>query len=93
MLALHPNARTTPAVRAETARSSEGSGVPARRYGVSAETIREWRKRGTAAFVLRRSAKGSPPSRASLREARAFSRASANETRLTSPRPVSRRHL
>src|SRR4051794_22791958 len=46
MLAIHPDARTTPAVRAEIARSSEPSGVLARRFGVSAETVREWRKRG-----------------------------------------------
>jgi transposase InsO family protein len=46
MHSIHPNARTTPAVRAEIARSSEPSGVLARRYGVSAETIRKWRKRG-----------------------------------------------
>jgi transposase InsO family protein len=48
MLAIHPNARTTPAVRAEIARSSERSGVLAERYGVSAETIRKWRQRGPA---------------------------------------------
>lgn len=46
MLAIHPNARTTPAVRAEIARSREPTGVLAQRYGVSAETIRKWRKRG-----------------------------------------------
>ena len=46
MLAIHPNARTTPAVRAEIARSSERSGVLAERYGVSTETVRKWRKRG-----------------------------------------------
>jgi transposase len=46
MLAIHPNARTTPAVRAEIARSSERAGVPAARYGVSAETVRKWRRRG-----------------------------------------------
>src|ERR671920_2220774 len=46
MLQIHPNARTTPAVRAEIARSDEPSGVLARRYGVSTETIRKWRKRG-----------------------------------------------
>src|ERR671928_1648101 len=46
MLAIHPQARTTPAVRAEIARSSEPSGVLAQRYGVSTETIRKWRKRG-----------------------------------------------
>ena len=46
MLRIHPNARTTPAVRAEIARSGEPSGVPAGRYGVSTETVRKWRKRG-----------------------------------------------
>src|SRR5215213_4291707 len=46
MLAIHPNARTTPVVRAEIARSSERSGVLAARYGVSTETVRKWRKRG-----------------------------------------------
>src|SRR5829696_6419798 len=46
MLAIHPNARTTPAVRAEIARSGERSGVLAERYGVSTETVRKWRKRG-----------------------------------------------
>lgn len=46
MLAIHPQARTTPAVRAEIARSHESSGVLAKRYGVSTETIRKWRKRG-----------------------------------------------
>jgi len=35
MLAIHPQARTTPAVRAEIARSHESSGVLAKRYGVS----------------------------------------------------------
>ncbi len=46
MLQIHPNARTTPAVRAEIARSEEPTGVLARRFGVSTETIRKWRKRG-----------------------------------------------
>jgi transposase InsO family protein len=46
MPTIHPKARTTPAVRAEIARSSEPTGVLARRYGVSTETIRKWRKRG-----------------------------------------------
>jgi transposase InsO family protein len=49
MLSIHPNARTTPAVRAEIARSSEPTGVLAKRYGVSTETVRKWRKRGPAA--------------------------------------------
>jgi hypothetical protein len=46
MLQIHPNARTTPAVRAEIARSGEPTGVLAHRYGVSTETISKWRKRG-----------------------------------------------
>jgi transposase InsO family protein len=48
MLQIHPNARTTPATRAEICRSKEPSGTLAKRYGVSAETIRKWRKRGTS---------------------------------------------
>src|SRR6201997_2928021 len=56
MLQIHPKPRTTPAVRAEIARSGEPSGVLARRYGVSTETIRKWRKRG-AADCLDRSAR------------------------------------
>ena len=56
MLHIHPNARTTPAVRAEIARSTEPSGTVARRYGISAETVRKWRKRG-AADCLDRSAR------------------------------------
>src|SRR5215213_3658417 len=48
MYAIHANARTTPAVRAEIARSTEPSSVLARRYGVSTETIRKGRKRGAA---------------------------------------------
>jgi transposase InsO family protein len=48
MHAIHANARTTPAVRAEIARSTEPTGVLAQRYGVSTETIRKWRKRGAA---------------------------------------------
>ena len=49
MPAIHANARTTPAVRAEIARSREPTGVLAQRYGVSTETIRKWRKRGANA--------------------------------------------
>jgi transposase InsO family protein len=46
MLAIHPSARTTPAVRIEIARSHEPTGVLAKRFGVSTETVRKWRKRG-----------------------------------------------
>ncbi len=56
MLHIHPNARTTPVTRAEIARSEEPSSVLARRYGVSTETVRKWRKRG-AADCLDRSAR------------------------------------
>src|SRR5688572_12727910 len=48
MPAIHANARTPPAVRAEIARSTEPTGVLARRSGVSTETIRKWRQRGPA---------------------------------------------
>jgi transposase InsO family protein len=48
MVQIHPNARTTPAVRAEIARSTEPSVVLAQRYSASTETIRKWRKRGPA---------------------------------------------
>lgn len=53
MLSLHPNARTTPAVRVEIARSLQPTGLLARGYGVSAETIRKWRKRGPEACLDR----------------------------------------
>ncbi|MEK0085570.1 IS481 family transposase, partial [Geminicoccaceae bacterium SYSU G07066] len=41
MLSIHPDARATPAVRAEIARSPERTGMLVRCYGVSTETIRE----------------------------------------------------
>ena len=48
MLHIHPNARTTPATRAAIARSSEPSSTVAQHYGISAETVRKWRKRGAS---------------------------------------------
>jgi hypothetical protein len=51
MLQIHPNARTTPVTRAEIANSAEPASILAQRYGVSTETIRKWRKRGTSAFI------------------------------------------
>src|SRR3982751_6480111 len=48
MLSIHPHARPPPRVRAETARPAEPTGELARRYGVSTETVREWRERGAA---------------------------------------------
>ena len=44
-IALHKNARTTPAVRAEIAASTEPVRRLAHRYGVSESTIRTWRRR------------------------------------------------
>ena len=41
MLHIHPNARTTPAIGAKIARSTETSGNVAERYGISAETVRK----------------------------------------------------
>lgn len=49
MMQIHPQARTTPAVRAEIARSTEPVRIVARRYGISDETVRKWRKRGERA--------------------------------------------
>jgi transposase InsO family protein/transposase-like protein len=49
MMRIHPQARTTPVVRAEIARSTEPAIVVARRYGISDETVRKWRKRGEQA--------------------------------------------
>jgi transposase InsO family protein len=68
MLAIHPNARTTPAVRAEIARSREPTGVLAQRYGVSTETIRKWRKRGLEACQDRSSRPHKLPWKATAEE-------------------------
>ena len=68
MLAIHPQARTTPAVRAEIARSPESSGVLAKRYGISAEIIREWCKRGLDACQDRSARPHKLPWRASDEE-------------------------
>lgn len=46
---IHPQAQTTPAVRAEIARSTEPASVVAKRYGISNETVRKWRRRGEQA--------------------------------------------
>jgi transposase-like protein len=42
---LHKNARTTPAVRAEMAASTERVCVLAKRYGVTEATVYKWRGR------------------------------------------------
>ncbi len=68
MLANYPQAHTTPAVRAEIARSNASSGVLANRYGVSTETIRKWRKRGPDACLDRSARPHKLPWRASHEE-------------------------
>ena len=45
MIALHKNARTTPATRAEMAASSETAATLALRYGVSEGTVYKWKSR------------------------------------------------
>ncbi len=45
LIALHKNARTTPAVRAEIAASSETASVLAQRYGITEQTVYKWKKR------------------------------------------------
>lgn len=44
-IALHKNARTTPAIRAEIASSGDSVVALAQRYGISEETARKWKKR------------------------------------------------
>jgi Integrase core domain len=46
MLAIHPNAHTTPAGRREIAYSPQPTGLLAQRFWVSTVTIRNWRKCG-----------------------------------------------
>lgn len=45
LIALHKNARTTPAVRPEIAASSETASVLAPRYGITEQTVYKWKKR------------------------------------------------
>ena len=45
LIALHKNARTTPAVRAEIAASSESASVLAQRFGITEQTVYKWKKR------------------------------------------------
>ena len=55
MVAIHPQARTTPVVRADVARSTKPASVVTKRYGISDETVREWRRRGEQAVQDRSS--------------------------------------
>lgn len=45
MIALHKNARTTPAIRAEMAASSDSAASLAQRFGVSLATVYKWKGR------------------------------------------------
>lgn len=45
LIALHKNARTTPAVRAEIAASNEPASVLAQRFGTTEQTVYKWKKR------------------------------------------------
>jgi len=74
MPSTRPDARTTPAARAETARSAGPAGVLAGRRGVSTGTVREGRERGPAD---RRDRSGRPrePPREASGEGRAVVRA------------------
>lgn len=65
---IHPQARTTPAVRAEIARSTEPASIVAKRFGISDETVRKWRKRGEQACQDRSSRPARLPWRASEEE-------------------------
>lgn len=45
LIALHKDARTTPAVRAEIAASDDTASVLARRHGITEQTVYKWKKR------------------------------------------------
>jgi len=45
MIALHKNARTTPAIRAEIAASGDSAAALAQRFGISEATVYKWKKR------------------------------------------------
>ena len=44
LIALHKNARTTPAVRAQIAGSHETASVLAQRFGITGQTVYKWKK-------------------------------------------------
>ena len=68
MLQIHPKAPTTPATRAEIARSKEPTGILAQRYGVSTETIRKWRQRGVQDCLDHSARPHNPPWKATEEE-------------------------
>jgi transposase InsO family protein len=68
---IHPQARTTPAVRAEIARSTEPPSVVAKLYGISDVAVRKWRK-SAARTRVRIDRAGPAPARRSSEEERAI---------------------
>lgn len=44
LIALHKNARTAPAVRAEIAVSDETASVSVQRFGITEQTVYKWKK-------------------------------------------------
>lgn len=45
MIALHKNARTTPAIHAEIVSSTASAASLAQRYGITEATVYKWKKR------------------------------------------------
>ena len=45
MIALHKNARTTPAIRAEIAVSTDSAATLAQRFGIGESTVYKWKAR------------------------------------------------
>lgn len=54
LIVLHKNARTTPAVRAEIAASSESASVLAQRFGITEQTVYKWKKRSVSITLYSR---------------------------------------
>ena len=51
MIALHKNARTTPAIRAEIAASSASAASLAQRFGITLATVYKWKNRSSGLDV------------------------------------------
>lgn len=47
MIALHKNARTTPAIRAEITASGDSAAALAQRFGITEATVYKWKKRAS----------------------------------------------
>ena len=51
MIALHKNARTTPAIRAEIAASGDSAAALAQRFGITEATVYKWKKRTSVHYA------------------------------------------